>query len=209
MKLAHLSDLHLGFRQYERLTPRGANQREADVATALKRAVDDLLQQEPDCVVIAGDVFNAVRPTNAAILTLFRELDRLRKALPATKVIMVAGNHDTPRSAETGSILRLYEALGVEIVIDVPRRIMLPNLDAAVLAVPHSAVAQAEHDPMAAVVCGASGWVSARNSMPAAVIFRRGMGPCAGSGGPQLTPAGIPPPECSRPGPRRSRPGLR
>lgn len=144
MKLAHLSDLHLGFRQYERLTPRGANQREADVATALKRAVDDLLQQEPDCVVIAGDVFNAVRPTNAAILTLFRELDRLRNALPATKVIMVAGNHDTPRSAETGSILRLYEALGVEIVIDVPRRIMLPDLDAAVLAVPHSAVAQAE-----------------------------------------------------------------
>ena len=61
MKLAHLSDLHLGFRQYERLTPRGANQREADVATALKRAVDDLLEQEPDCVVIAGDVFNAVR----------------------------------------------------------------------------------------------------------------------------------------------------
>src|SRR5579859_4117881 len=107
MKLAHLSDLHLGFRQYERLTVRGSNQREADVATALKRAVDDLLEQKPDCIIIAGDVFNAVRPTNAAILTLFQELQRVRQGLPDTAVIIVAGNHDTPRSVETWSILRL------------------------------------------------------------------------------------------------------
>ncbi|HEX4633891.1 MAG TPA: DNA repair exonuclease [Gemmatimonadales bacterium] len=144
MKLAHLSDLHLGFRQYERLTPRGSNQREADVATALKRAVDDLLEQKPDCIVIAGDVFNAVRPTNAAILTLFQELQRIRQALPETAVIIVAGNHDTPRSVETWSILRLYEALGVQVALDVPRRIPLPAHDAVVLAVPHQAIAQAE-----------------------------------------------------------------
>ncbi|HYK11444.1 MAG TPA: metallophosphoesterase [Gemmatimonadales bacterium] len=144
MKLAHLSDLHLGFRQYERLTPRGSNQREADVALALKRAVDDLIEQKPDCIVIAGDVFNAVRPTNAAILTLFTELHRLHIGLPDSAIIVVAGNHDTPRSVETWSILRLYEALGVQVAVDVPRRITLPKLDAAILAVPHSAVAQAE-----------------------------------------------------------------
>jgi len=144
MKLAHLSDLHLGFRQFERLTPRGSNQREADVATAFHRAVDDLLVQKPDCIVIAGDVFNAVRPTNAAILALFQELHRIRTALPDTAIVVVAGNHDTPRSVETGSILRLYEALQVEIVLDVPRRIPLPAHDAAVLAVPHQAIAQAE-----------------------------------------------------------------
>ena len=34
MKLAHLADLHLGFRQYDRQTARGGNQREADVAEA-------------------------------------------------------------------------------------------------------------------------------------------------------------------------------
>lgn len=144
MKLAHLSDLHLGFRQYERLTARGSNQREADVAEAFRRAVDDILAQKPDCIVIAGDVFNAVRPTNAAILFLFVQLQRIRSTLPDTAVIVVAGNHDTPRSVETGSILRLYETLGVEIVLDVPRRIPLPAHDAAVLAVPHQAIAQAE-----------------------------------------------------------------
>jgi hypothetical protein len=32
LRLVHLADLHLGYRQYQRLTPRGINQREADVA---------------------------------------------------------------------------------------------------------------------------------------------------------------------------------
>ena len=45
MKLAHLADLHLGFRQFDRQTPRGTNQREADVAEVFRRAVDDLLEQ--------------------------------------------------------------------------------------------------------------------------------------------------------------------
>lgn len=144
MKLAHLADLHLGFRQFERLTPRGSNQREADVAEAFKRAVDDLLEQRPDCVVIAGDVFNSVRPTNAAIVHFFLQLQRIRTALPGTAVIVVAGNHDTPRSVEAGSILRLYETLGIQIALDVAKRIPLPAHDASILAVPYSAIAQAE-----------------------------------------------------------------
>ena len=53
---------------------------------------------------------------------------------------MVAGDHDTPRTSETGSILKLYEAVGAEVVIDVPRRLVFPKLDCAVLAVPHQAL---------------------------------------------------------------------
>ena len=142
MKLAHLADLHLGFRQFDRQTPRGGNQREADVAEAFRRAVDDLLDQRPDLIVLAGDIFHSVRPTNAAILFLFQQLQRIRVGLPETAVVMIAGDHDTPRSVETGTILRLYEALGAEIAVDLPRRIVLPKLDCAVLAVPHQAVAR-------------------------------------------------------------------
>ena len=121
MKLAHLADLHLGFRQYDRQTARGGNQREADIAEAFRRAVDDLLLQRPDLILLAGDVFHSVRPTNPAILFLFRELQRLRAELPDAAVVMIAGEHDTPRSTETGTILRLYEALGVEVVVDQAR----------------------------------------------------------------------------------------
>lgn len=146
MKLAHLADLHLGFRQFDRQTSRGTNQREADVAEAFRRAVDDLLEQRPlpDLIVLAGDIFHSVRPTNAAILFCFKQLQRLRSGLPNAPIVAIAGEHDTPRSTETGTILRLYEALGVEIAVDAPRRIVFPELDCAVLAVPHQALAQAE-----------------------------------------------------------------
>lgn len=144
MKLAHLADLHLGFRQFDRQTPRGGNQREADVAEAFRRAVDDLLEQRPDLVLFAGDLFHSVRPTNPAILFLFQQLQRIRTELPNTPVVVVAGNHDTPRSAETGTILRLYQALGVEVVTDQARRLTFGKLDTSVLAVPHQALVQGE-----------------------------------------------------------------
>jgi len=144
VKLAHFADLHLGFRQFERQTPRGGNQREADVADAFRRAVDDLITQRPDLILVAGDVFHSIRPTNPAILFLFRQLQRLRAALPESPIVMIAGNHDTPRSTETGTILRLYEALGVDVVVDEARRLTFPKLDCSVLAVPHQALAQAE-----------------------------------------------------------------
>jgi DNA repair exonuclease SbcCD nuclease subunit len=144
VRLAHLADLHLGFRQFERQTPRGGNQREADVAEAFRRAVDDLAGQRPDLIVLAGDIFHSVRPTNSAILFLFQQLQRLRAALPDAPIVMIAGNHDTPRSVETGTILRLYEALGVDVVLDQARRLTFPKLDCAVLAVPHQALMQVE-----------------------------------------------------------------
>lgn len=144
MKLAHLADLHLGFRQYERQTPRGGNQREADVAEAFRRAIDDVVAQRPDLIVLAGDIFHSVRPTNPAILFLFQQLQRLRADLPGAAVVMLAGEHDTPRSLETGTILRLYEALGVEVVVDQARRLTFPKLDCSLLAVPHQALAQAD-----------------------------------------------------------------
>lgn len=144
MKLAHLADLHLGFRQFDRQTSRGGNQREADVAEAFRRAVDGLLEDRPDLIVLAGDVFHSVRPTNPAILFLFQQLQRLRIALPGTPIIIIAGEHDTPRSRETVTILKLYETLGVDIVTDQARRIVFSKLDCAVLAVPHEALMQAE-----------------------------------------------------------------
>jgi len=142
VKLAHLADLHLGFRQYDRQTPRGGNQREADVADAFRRAVDDLLEQRPNLILVAGDVFHSVRPTNSAILFLFKEVHRLRSGLPDTPIVMIAGNHDTPRSTETGTILRLYEALGVHVVIEAAQYLTFSKLDCAVLAAPHQALAQ-------------------------------------------------------------------
>ena len=72
MKIDHLADLHLGFRAYHRVTPRGINVREADVADAFRRAVARTVELRPDLVLIAGDVFHTVRPSNASIARAFR-----------------------------------------------------------------------------------------------------------------------------------------
>jgi DNA repair exonuclease SbcCD nuclease subunit len=138
--LAHLADLHLGFRQFHRQTPAGLNQREADVAHAFRTAIDQVIAAKPDIVVVAGDVFHSVRPTNPAILFAFRQFQRLRDGLGDTPVVILAGNHDSPRSVETGSILGLFETLGITVVADTKRLLSFPQLDLAILAVPDAAV---------------------------------------------------------------------
>lgn len=142
MKLAHLADLHLGFRQFHRQTPQGINQREADVAGAFGRTIDDVIAAQPDLVIVAGDVFHSVRPTNSAILESFHQFRRLRGALPEAPVVVIAGNHDTPRSVETGTILKLFEAIPeVSVVADQTRTLPFERLDLAVTCVPHAALA--------------------------------------------------------------------
>jgi hypothetical protein len=143
----HLSDLHLGFRQYQRQTPSGINQREADVAASFKRAIDKTIELAPDFVLIGGDVFHSVRPSNPAILHAFTQFARLMHALPHAGVVMVAGNHDTPRTAETGCILRLFTPLGIHVVEGEARRVDFPERNVSILAVPDLAAGLPELTP--------------------------------------------------------------
>ncbi len=140
MKIAHLADVHLGFRRYHRHTPTGINQREADVANAFRWSVNGVLEAQPDVVIIAGDFFHSVRPTNQAIIFAFQQLQRIRNALPETKIILLAGNHDTPRSRETGGIINLFSEINVEVVVAEEKRLVFPELDLSVLAVPYQAL---------------------------------------------------------------------
>jgi hypothetical protein len=144
VKLAHIADPHLGIRQYHRQTAGGINQREADVAQAFRAAIDGVIKASPDVVVVAGDLFHSVRPTNAAIVFAFRQFQRLRDALPNAPIVLIAGNHDTPRSVETGSILRLFEEVGVEVATTDSRRLVYPDLDLSIFAVPRQALLSPE-----------------------------------------------------------------
>lgn len=149
MKIAHLADLHLGYRAYHRSTPRGMNQREADVADAFRRAVAQVAELRPDLVVIAGDVFHTVRPSNTAIAEAFRQLSVLTARLPGVPVVMIAGNHDSPRSADTGSILGLFREIeNVHVVFEESRAVHLPEIETSVLCMPHVALAVDHHAVM-------------------------------------------------------------
>jgi DNA repair protein SbcD/Mre11 len=147
LRLVHLSDLHLGYRQYQRLTPIGANQREADVALTFTRVVDRVIALRPDLIVVAGDVFHTVRPTNPAILHAFHQFNRLADGLPGVPIVVVAGNHDLPRASETGCILRLFEQDQFSVADFEARRLSFPRLGVSVLAVPDVPGARPELTP--------------------------------------------------------------
>jgi hypothetical protein len=142
MRLVHLSDLHLGFRQFQRQTAAGINQREADVATVFRGVVDRVIEIGPDVVVLAGDIFHNVRPPNPAILHAFQQFSRLTLALPDAIIVMIAGNHDSPRAVETGCILQLFSPLGIHVVNGASQRLSFPERDLSILAVPDTGVPQ-------------------------------------------------------------------
>lgn len=125
----------------------GINQREADVAKAFASAVDRIIALRPDLVLIGGDVFHTVRPTNPAILHAFAQFSRLVRELPDAIVVIVAGNHDTPRSSESACILRLFAPLGIHIVDADARHLRFPERRLSVLAVPALAPQGVAFDP--------------------------------------------------------------
>ena len=139
MRLVHAADLHLGYRAYHRANAHGVNVREADVARAFRELLDRTAAIEPELLLVAGDVFHTVRPSNAAIADAFRQLSRFRARSEQTQVVIVAGNHDSPKAAETGSILRLFgEIEGVHVVHSQARRLAFPEFETAILCLPHT-----------------------------------------------------------------------
>lgn len=110
MKIFHIADTHLGFSAYNKLDPdSGLNQREVDFYNAFEKFVDVAIEQKPDLILHAGDFFDSVRPTNRAISVAMEQLLRLSQA--KIPIVLIAGNHETPRLRETGSVFRLFEHL--------------------------------------------------------------------------------------------------
>ncbi|MEM3059562.1 MAG: metallophosphoesterase [Methanomassiliicoccales archaeon] len=68
MKIAHISDTHLGYTAYSKVDEETSlNQREIDVFNAFRRVIDEILKIKPDLVLHSGDLFDSVRPTNRAL----------------------------------------------------------------------------------------------------------------------------------------------
>jgi len=145
MTIAHLSDTHLGFRAYGRTTPAGLNQREADVMATFEACLDAILARDPDVVVHAGDLFHVVRPSNATIVRTFQAFTRFQSLRGGKPLILIGGNHDTPRSSDSGNILRLFEGIpGLRLVPHRVETLDFPDLDLEVMAVPSPALSRDE-----------------------------------------------------------------
>jgi DNA repair protein SbcD/Mre11 len=138
--VAHLSDLHLGHRAFDR-TEDGQNLRELDLAAAFHRAVAELLVLRPDIVVISGDVFDRPDPPPGALVTLTRGLELLRAELPETPVLMVGGARDTPRRpGDPGALAAMDAFPHVEAATATARSVLFRERSVHVLLLPHRAL---------------------------------------------------------------------
>jgi DNA repair protein SbcD/Mre11 len=145
MTLAHLSDTHLGYRAYSRATPDGFNLREIDVMTSFEACLDAIAEYGPDLVVHAGDLFHVVRPSNAVIVRAFRLLSAFQSRRAAKPFVLIGGNHDTPRTSDSGNLLRLFETIpGMIVRTGGAEYVDLPSLDAEVLCVPSTSLTARE-----------------------------------------------------------------
>ncbi len=108
MMIAHITDTHLGYRQYN------LEEREEDIYRLFNEAVDKILCEKPDLVIHTGDLFDQSRPPVRALLVAYNGFKKLVDK--GIKVYGILGDHDSPKRRSTPPH-RLLEELGVIRVI--------------------------------------------------------------------------------------------
>lgn len=107
MKIIHFSDTHLGYNDLDLLDENNVNQREADFYDAFCQVVKRIEEEKPDFIIHTGDLFHRTSPSNRAItfaLQQFKIIDDLN--IP---FIIIAGNHETPRTNLSSPILKIFD----------------------------------------------------------------------------------------------------
>ncbi len=135
-KIFHLADTHIGYSAYRKIDEvTGLNQREVDTYETFKQFVDYALNEKPDVILHAGDLFDSVRPTNRAISFVLGQLIRLSDA--GIPFVVISGNHETPRLKETGSVFSLFEHIPEVYVVYENKYELIEIDDTKVHAIPH------------------------------------------------------------------------
>jgi len=107
VQIIHFSDTHLGFSDLDALSRSGINLREEDFYKAFKDIIDAVLEKKPDFVIHTGDLFHRPSPTNRAISVALEQFTRLNSA--KIPLILIAGNHETPKTKALSPILKIFE----------------------------------------------------------------------------------------------------
>jgi len=102
MKLIHLSDLHIGKRlnEYSMLE---------DQAYILRQIIKIIDSESPECVIIAGDVYDKSVPSAESVALFDDFLTRLSER--RLQVFVISGNHDSPERIAFGA--RLMDISGI------------------------------------------------------------------------------------------------
>ncbi len=138
----HTADWHLGQSFF-------GFDRDFEHAAFLEWLLQELQSQQPDALLVAGDVFDSINPSAQSQKRYFDFLARAHELLPALQIVITAGNHDAGARLEAPS--GLLNSLKVTVVGTVSRdehgaidfrKFLVPlknrsgNIEAIALAIP-------------------------------------------------------------------------
>ena len=108
MRFAHLSDSHLGYKQY------GIDEREQDFYDVFEKTIDKIIELDVDFVIHSGDLFEQARPSTNSMLVFQKGLIKLNNA--GIPLYIIAGNHDSVLRKNVKPPIVLFEELGLNII---------------------------------------------------------------------------------------------
>jgi exonuclease SbcD len=105
LRFVHLSDTHLGYRQY------GLSERLMDWSRATKEIVNYAIKHEVDFVVHSGDLFNSNKVDHTSLIHAIKLLGSLRDA--KIPLFVIDGNHDRRKGAQKHGPNNVLDQLGL------------------------------------------------------------------------------------------------
>lgn len=114
LKILHTSDWHLGqvFYKYDR------SAEQHDFLAQLAAIVE---KEQPDAMVVSGDVYDTGAPSAATVKMFTEGLLAIHKACPAMTIVVTAGNHDSPSRLESEQSL-WQAAAGIHMIGSLGRK---------------------------------------------------------------------------------------
>lgn len=94
MKLLHISDLHIGLKLYNR-------DLRDDQIYIFDQIAAIAEEEQPDAVLIAGDIYDKSVPSAEAMETFDYLLNKIADASPKASIMVISGNHDSAPRVNT------------------------------------------------------------------------------------------------------------
>lgn len=88
MRIAHISDTHLGYRQYN------LDERENDFYDAFNKAINKIIEERVDILIHSGDLFDSPTPPIKALYVFKKALNKINGKI---KIYTILGDHDMPK----------------------------------------------------------------------------------------------------------------
>ncbi len=125
LRLLHTSDWHLG-------RPLHGRRRQAEFAAFLDWLAATIEQRNVDVLLVAGDVFDTLTPSAGTQTLYYDFLTRVTAAPSHPRVVIIAGNHDSPALLSApGELLKSFHIHVVGTIGDDPDREVIVLRDEA------------------------------------------------------------------------------